>query len=496
MRALFVSPRLIEGARFIMGVYRAHLKTSFLMYLQYRASSVLWLLDMVLGPVIYLVVWSTIARANGGVVDGYRAGDFAAYFLVLLLVNHLTDNWVYYEFEGRVRQGLLSPLLLRPIHPIHADVAQNLTYKWMMLVVMLPTAGVLALVFPLLCRTVFPLGPDGATYALPGPRAGAGANAPFPVDAGISGAAPAGTVGPAGNITGIGCPGNMALFKPGPDDCALAPWATPLLRNGGMSMRYIALLRRFLQLNILRELAYRGNFYTQIFQSLLSLGFGLLGLAVIFGHTSTLNEWHPAQILVLLGVYQLVGGVINLIIQPCMQQLMREVHQGTLDFTLLKPEDAQFLVSIRQLQMWKLCDIVLGLAVVGIALAHPGAALGAGQVLTFLVALVAGGCIVYSFWLVLATCSFWFVHVENILVIFQDLYQAGRWPVSIYPSWLRWTLTFLVPVTVATTIPAQALIGQLAWSTLLGVVLFALLALVLSRRFWLFGLRHYTGASA
>ncbi len=147
MRALFVSPRLIEGARFIMGVYRAHLKTSFLMYLQYRASSVLWLLDMVLGPVIYLVVWSTIARANGGVVDGYRAGDFAAYFLVLLLVNHLTDNWVYYEFEGRVRQGLLSPLLLRPIHPIHADVAQNLTYKWMMLVVMLPTAGVLALVF-------------------------------------------------------------------------------------------------------------------------------------------------------------------------------------------------------------------------------------------------------------------------------------------------------------------------------------------------------------
>ena len=108
MRALFVAPRLIEGTRFIVGVYRAQLKTSFLMYLQYRASSVLWLLGMVLEPVIYLVVWSTIARANGGAVDGYRAGDFAAYFLVLLLVNHLTDNWVYYEFQERVRQGLLA----------------------------------------------------------------------------------------------------------------------------------------------------------------------------------------------------------------------------------------------------------------------------------------------------------------------------------------------------------------------------------------------------
>jgi len=131
----------------LLAVYRAQLKTSFLLYLQYPASSVLWLLGMVLEPVIYLVVWSTIAGTNGGAVEGYRAGDFAAYFLVLLLVNHLTDNWVYYEFQERVRQGLLSPLLLRPIHPIHADIAQNVTYKCMMLVVMLPAVGVLALVF-------------------------------------------------------------------------------------------------------------------------------------------------------------------------------------------------------------------------------------------------------------------------------------------------------------------------------------------------------------
>ena len=131
----------------LLAVYRAQFKTSFLIYLQYRTSSMLWLLGMVLEPVIYLVIWSTIASANGGAVDGYRVGDFAAYFLVLSLVNHLTDNWVYYEFQERVRQGLLSPLLLRPVHPIHTDIAQNLTYKCMMLVVMLPTIGVLALVF-------------------------------------------------------------------------------------------------------------------------------------------------------------------------------------------------------------------------------------------------------------------------------------------------------------------------------------------------------------
>src|SRR5260370_1444168 len=284
----------------LLAVYRAQIKTSFLMYLQYRAWSVLWLLDMVLEPVIYLVVWSTIARTNGGAVDGYRTGDFAAYFLVLLLVNHLTDNWVYYEFQERVRQGLLSPLLLRPIHPIHADVAQNMTYKFIALVVMLPTVGVLAFVFH-----------------------------------------------PTVHVTWL----MLLLFFPS----LLLAISIRFLVEWSLGLTAFWTM----QMNVLRELAYRGNFYTQIFQSLVSLGFGLLGLVVIFDHTSTLNEWHPAQILALLGVYQFVGGVINLVIQPCMQQLMREVHQGTLDFTLLKPADAQFLVSIPHAHLRTLSAIVL-----------------------------------------------------------------------------------------------------------------------------------------
>src|SRR6266446_8149131 len=104
-------------------VYRVLLRTKLLMQLQYRAAMALWILDMVLNPLIYLVVWSTVARSNGGLLDGYTPGAFAAYFTVLLLVNHLTDNEVYYQFQERVREGLLSPILLRPLHPIHADLA-------------------------------------------------------------------------------------------------------------------------------------------------------------------------------------------------------------------------------------------------------------------------------------------------------------------------------------------------------------------------------------
>jgi ABC-2 type transport system permease protein len=104
--------------------------------------------------------------------------------------------------------------------------------------------------------------------------------------------------------------------------------------------------------------------------------------------------------------------------------------------------------------------------------------------------------IIYCFFLILATLSFWFVRIENILVIFQSMYEAGRWLVSLYPAWLRYGLTFVVPIAFATTIPAEALTNRLNLTTLLGAVGLALILLVISRIVWRVGLRHYSGASA
>lgn len=260
-------------------------------------------------------------------------------------------------------------------------------------------------------------------------------------------------------------------------------------------MRYLRLSWRLVRLNFLRETAYRANFFGQSLQALFSLASGLLGLAVVDVH-GALNGWNADQLLALLGIYQMVGGIISLLIQPGMQQFMSEIRLGTLDFTLLKPVDAQFLVSARRLELWRAGDVLLGSGVLLIALADLGTALDWTRALGFLLTLGAGCALIYSFWLMLATSAFWLLRVDNILVIFQDLYVAGRWPVTIYPGWLRWPLTFLVPVTVATTIPAQALLGQLSWSLLLPVLLLTPCALALVRWFWRRGLRHYSGASA
>jgi ABC-2 type transport system permease protein len=121
---------------------------------------------------------------------------------------------------------------------------------------------------------------------------------------------------------------------------------------------------------------------------------------------------------------------------------------------------------------------------------------GIGEAAAFGAALVAGAVIVYSFWLMLATLAFWFVRVENMLQIFSSMYEAGRWPVSFYPRWLRFMLTFLIPVAFATTVPAQALAGRLNWRTLAGAFGLAAVLLVISRLFWRVGVRRYSSASS
>jgi ABC-2 type transport system permease protein len=128
-------------------LYVQQFKTTFATMLQYRAELMIWIISHVLEPLVYLVVWSVVSNSGGGSVGDYSTRQFAAYFITLMLVNHVTYTWIMYEYEYRIRQGMLSFALLRPVHPIHADIADNLSSKLITMPIMLVVAAILALIF-------------------------------------------------------------------------------------------------------------------------------------------------------------------------------------------------------------------------------------------------------------------------------------------------------------------------------------------------------------
>jgi ABC-2 type transport system permease protein len=261
-------------------------------------------------------------------------------------------------------------------------------------------------------------------------------------------------------------------------------------------MRPLRLFWSFFRIGAMNELQYRANFAIQVVQSFISLGTGLAVLALVFSQTASLNGWSQPELLVVMGVYVLMNGIVQTAIQPNMEKLMEDVRQGTLDFVLTKPEDGQVLVSVREVRIWHAVDILVGVVVLGIAIGQLQVGIGLPAALVFAVALLLGGFMIYCFWLILTISAFWIVRVDEIVELFSGVYQSGRFPVTIYPDWLRAGLTFLVPIAFAVTVPAEALTGRLTATTLAAAAFFAAVLLAVTRWLWRTGLRRYSGASA
>ena len=261
-------------------------------------------------------------------------------------------------------------------------------------------------------------------------------------------------------------------------------------------MTTLRLLLVHLRLGVLNELQYRTNLLVQLVGSLVGLLTALFGLGIVFSKTDNLAGWRPDELLAIVGVYFLVGGLAQTVVQPSLSRFMEEIRLGTFDFTLTKPVDAQFLASIKKIEVWKLIDVVIGAGLIVVALVRLGESVGPREAATFGLLLAAGMTIVYSFLIILATFAFWFVKLENIFNIFQSMYEAGRWPISIYPGWLRAALTFVVPIGFAVTVPASGLVGRLAPSSVALAVGLAVAMPLAARWFWRFGIRRYAGASA
>lgn len=128
-------------------IYRGYFRTSLMVMFQYRISMLIWLLGGIIEPLMYLVIWRTVSQQQGGSVGGFSTNDFVVYFIAMMVVSHMTFTWIMWEYVYRIRMGHFSAMLLKPIHPIHSDIADNVGYKFMTLIVIGPTVLLLAWFF-------------------------------------------------------------------------------------------------------------------------------------------------------------------------------------------------------------------------------------------------------------------------------------------------------------------------------------------------------------
>jgi ABC-2 type transport system permease protein len=128
-------------------LFSTFFRVSFMSLVQYRFGMLVQLLGKMAEPLIYLVVWTTVARQSGGSVGGYTENDFIVYFIAWTFVRQMTVAWDPFWMESRIRHGEFNSLFLRPVHPIYGDTVTALAWKVVEQTMIIPVIVALVLVF-------------------------------------------------------------------------------------------------------------------------------------------------------------------------------------------------------------------------------------------------------------------------------------------------------------------------------------------------------------
>lgn len=261
-------------------------------------------------------------------------------------------------------------------------------------------------------------------------------------------------------------------------------------------MHNLRLLAAFFKVNVQMTLAYRVDTAVNILLEILQLGWELVSLSIIFSNTQTLGGWNLGELITLLGVFHFVNALMFVLIWPNTEKFNASVRDGTLDYTLLQPASSMFLVTFSRMVIWRVWDLGLGTVLMIIGINMSGRVTTLANLGSFLLLATTGMVILYSLWIVLIAATFWFTKFDNNVTILQALLDTGRYPATVYPFWLRMIITFVIPIAVATTIPLQALRGELSAGQVALFVMISLFSFWAASRVWRAGVKKYAGASS
>jgi len=261
-------------------------------------------------------------------------------------------------------------------------------------------------------------------------------------------------------------------------------------------MHALKLISTFFKVNIQMSLAYRADTIVSILLNIMWLGWELLGLSIIFSNTETLGGWGFGELIALLGVFRLINTLMVALIWPNTEKFNQSIRDGSMDYTILQPVNSMFLVTFSRITVWRIWDLVLAIILIVVGINQSGDITTPLSILTFILLTISGAIVIYSLWIVLIALTFWFTKFDNNVTILQALMDAGRYPVTVYPVWLQIIVTFIIPIAVATTVPLQALRGELDLPRVFLFFVIGIAAFLVASRVWKAGLKRYSGASS
>jgi ABC-2 type transport system permease protein len=276
-------------------------------------------------------------------------------------------------------------------------------------------------------------------------------------------------------------------------------------------LSYFRVFLTFVRNSLIRDMMFPTNF---IIESISSIGWVAMNLALyvlIFNYTNYLGSsaagggaWDKYQFFVFLATSLLINNLVQMFFMPNAEEFSELIRTGNLDFALLKPIDTQFLISLAKVDWSAAANLVLGVLLLAYALPRlDGFTPSLLAFVLYPLYVVLGVLVMYSIMIALAATSVWLGRNQSLYDFWFYITNFARYPLEIYNgpigNYLRWTLTFVLPVLVVVNVPARLLAKpfqpEYAWLAVFAI--FATAVSLLASR-WLFqrALLSYRSASS
>ncbi|XXZ29874.1 ABC-2 family transporter protein [Sorangium sp. So ce321] len=261
-------------------------------------------------------------------------------------------------------------------------------------------------------------------------------------------------------------------------------------------VRYLRLLATQLRVSLALGMQYRLDFLLGAVMTAVWTLVGLVPLHIALASRPPVEGWTYERALVVVGWFTLLKGILEGAVNPSLISVVDQIRKGTLDFTLLKPADAQFLVSTARFEIRKVVDGAAAAAIFVYAFARMGRAPAPVDIALSLGLLVTATLVLYSICILVISAAFWVVRLDNLAYFFNSLFDFARWPVTLFKGFWRVVFTFVVPLALMTTYPAEAMLGTIAPRTAAAAALGALAFGAAARAVWKRAIGRYTSASS
>jgi ABC-2 type transport system permease protein len=224
---------------------------------------------------------------------------------------------------------------------------------------------------------------------------------------------------------------------------------------------YARVLWTFFRNSLVRDMTFRSNFIIDLVSS---TGWMLLNLTfyvLIYSYTPRVAGWGKYEFLLFVATGLLINSLVQTFFMTNADEFSELIRRGELDFVLLKPIDAQFLVSLRRIDWSSLGNFFLALVLLSVSLAYQHHRPTLLETALYPLYVLCGVAIYYSLMLTLSAASVWMGRNLTLLDFWFYLTNFSRYPMDIYRGpWgtpLRQAFTFIIPVLVVVNVPSEML---------------------------------------